>query len=118
MNVSSTRLIYSYTHVGASFSGNRAEPYHYPKTNQTLYFRGARILDAILDTLLEDHGLDKATDVLLAGGSAGGLSTFLHADHVGAYLRAKGVPIKTFQSGSSERIFPDARHRVGQALVS
>ena len=105
MNVSSTRLIYSYTHVGASFSGNRAEPYHYPKTNQTLYFRGARILDAILDTLLEDHGLDKATDVLLAGGSAGGLSTFLHADHVGAYLRAKGVPIKRFKAAPVSGFF-------------
>lgn len=32
--------------------------------------------------------MDKATDVLLSGGSAGGLSTYLHADYVGSKLPA------------------------------
>jgi hypothetical protein len=35
---------------------------------------------------LEEHGLDAATEVLLSGGSAGGLSTYLHADHIGSRL--------------------------------
>jgi hypothetical protein len=76
---------------GASFSGDKDEPYVYPKTNQTLYFRGARVLDALLDALIQDHGLNKATDVLLSGGSAGGLSTYLHADYVGGYLKVRCV---------------------------
>merc|ERR1719409_2465874 len=57
---------------GASFSGMRREPYHYKPTNQTLYFRGRFVLDAILETLRADHGLAKAKEVLLSGGSAGG----------------------------------------------
>ena len=32
-------------------------------------------------------GLNKATDVLLTGCSAGGLATYLHADHVASLLR-------------------------------
>ena len=46
------------------------------------YFRGKRVLDAVLDVLLTDHGLSQAEEVLLSGGSAGGLSTYLHADDV------------------------------------
>jgi len=83
-------LMASWNHVvlwycdGASFSGDRTEPKQVGNT--TLYFRGKRVLDAMLDVLLQDHGLDTATDVLLSGGSAGGLSTYLHADHVGTRL--------------------------------
>jgi len=62
---------------GASFSGDKTEPFMYNTSTgtQPLYFRGRRVLDAVLDTLLAEHGLDQATDVLLSGGSAGGLST-------------------------------------------
>lgn len=64
---------------GASFSGDKTEPYVHAATNQTLYFRGKRVLDAMLDTLLTEHSLNTAEEVLLSGGSAGGLSTYLHA---------------------------------------
>jgi hypothetical protein len=90
---------------GASFSGNKDEPHHYAPTNQTLYFRGARVIDAMLDTLIADHGLGKATDVLLAGGSAGGLSTYLHADHVHSYLLSKKVPLKRFKAAPVSGFF-------------
>lgn len=90
---------------GASFSGNRDEPYVYKKTNQTLYFRGARVLDAMLDTLIQDHGLGKATDVLVSGGSAGGLAAYLHADHVKEYLQAKGAPLKRFKAAPLSGFF-------------
>ena len=86
---------------GASFSGDKDEPYHYAPTNQTLYFRGARVRDALLDALLEEHGLDKATDVLLAGGSAGGLSTFLHAMLANIF-----VPRACHSSASALHPFP------------
>jgi len=75
---------------GASFSGFRAKPWPVPGTNKTLYFRGIKNLDAALDWAFA-HGLDKATEFVLTGGSAGGLSTFLHADRVAARL-AKDAP--------------------------
>jgi len=48
--------------------------------NATIYYRGARILAAVQKHLLENAGLAAATDVVLVGGSAGALSTYLHAD--------------------------------------
>jgi len=47
---------------------------------QTIYYRGARIHRATVETLLSLEGLSSATDVVLSGGSAGGLATYLHAD--------------------------------------
>jgi hypothetical protein len=53
-------------------------------TNETttalLYYRGKRNLDAILLYLRTHHNLGAATEVLLSGGSAGGLTAYLHAD--------------------------------------
>jgi hypothetical protein len=66
---------------GASFSGDRDAPLMVGGT--PIYFRGKRVLDALLDELLSPaFGMGSATDVLLAGGSAGGLSVYLHSDHV------------------------------------
>lgn len=48
--------------------------------SQTIYYRGARIHRATVETLLANEGLSSATDVVLSGGSAGGLATYLHAD--------------------------------------
>ena len=115
-------LMASWNHVvlwycdGASFSGDKTEPYHYPQTNQTLYFRGKRNLDAMIQTLIEDHGLNKAEEVLLSGGSAGGLSTYLHADYVGTKLprtvkKYKAAPNSGFFSlhatAAGEMQYPD-----------
>jgi len=70
---------------GMSFAGDRTDPVMVAAPNETeakpLYFRGRRILDAVLDTLLE-KGLAEAEEVLLTGCSAGGLAAILHADHV------------------------------------
>jgi len=46
--------------------------------------------------LLERYGLGEAADVILAGGSAGGLSTILNLDHVASRLpraRVYGAPV-------------------------
>lgn len=58
---------------GASFSGFRAEPWPVPGGGN-LTFRGLKNLDAGLH-FAATHGLDQATDFVLSGGSAGGLST-------------------------------------------
>lgn len=64
---------------GASLSGDRATPANVSGT--TLHYRGRAILDAEIKSLLNDRGMNKATDVVVSGCSAGGLATFLHCDH-------------------------------------
>jgi hypothetical protein len=77
---------------GNSFAGDRETPVK-TATGATLHFRGRRILDAVLETLATDSfGLSKATDVLLSGCSAGGLSAILHADAIGDSLATRIAP--------------------------
>ena len=75
---------------GASFSGFLANPVSVLNEtsgqNELLYYRGIKNLDESLNFALE-NGLREATEVVVSGGSAGGLSTFLHADRIGARIR-------------------------------
>jgi hypothetical protein len=71
---------------GGSFSGNRSAPVLDPATNQTLYFRGKRVLRAVLLDMLASQGMDAATEVVLTGCSAGGLAVYLQADYVRSLL--------------------------------
>ncbi len=70
---------------GGSWTGNaaRAVPTPANSTGQgkPVYYRGARLLDALLDSLFE-AGLTHAQNVLWGGCSAGALTTYLHADYV------------------------------------
>ena len=59
---------------GASFAGFRAKPWPVPGTNDSLWFRGIKNLDAAIDWALL-HGLADATELVVTGVSAGGLST-------------------------------------------
>jgi hypothetical protein len=93
---------------GGSFSGNRSDPVLDPATNRTLYFRGKRILRAVLLDLLSSQGMDSATDIVLSGCSAGGLAVYLQADFMASFLptatRLVAVPDSGyfFASGSFE----------------
>ena len=83
---------------GASFSGFRAERWPVPpwlggNGTQKLTFRGLKNFDATVAAALK-LGLSGATDFVLTGGSAGGLSTFLHADRIAAVLRAEAPSAK------------------------
>jgi len=92
---------------GNSFSGDRDEPVVVTGLDgkqKKLYFRGKRILDAVLSKLLT-MGLDKAENVLLTGCSAGGLATFLHTDYVHNFLKSAGVPVKKFKSAPISGFF-------------
>ena len=91
---------------GGSFSGDATsglswpDP-HDPSRNTTLYFRGRRVLQHLLRVLSSDHGLGSAEHVLLAGGSAGGLATYLQADFVATLLprtvtKYKAMPVSGF----------------------
>ena len=76
---------------GASFSGYREAPWPVkdsPNRFKQLMFRGLRNFDATLDYLVE-KGMGKATELVVTGGSAGGLSTFLHTDRAALRVPAK-----------------------------
>ena len=92
---------------GASFSGFRAEPWPVPtEPGKTLTFRGIKNFDATLDWAFA-HGLADATEFVLTGGSAGGLSTFLHTDRVAARLKAEAPKIEKIRSAPVVGYFLD-----------
>lgn len=64
---------------GASLSGDKETVANVSGT--VLNYRGRAILDAEIKSLLFDRGMNKATDIVVSGCSAGGLATFLHCDH-------------------------------------
>lgn len=66
---------------GASFGGNKDGV-----SPNGLYYRGHRILEQWLIFLRENTPFSHAQVVLLAGESAGGLATILHADRVRSWL--------------------------------
>lgn len=90
---------------GASFAGDRDAPVKHAPTNQTIYFRGRRVLRLLLQTIAERHGLANASEVLLSGGSAGGLATFLHADQVKAQLEELGANLRVYKAAPVSGLF-------------
>ncbi|XP_038052705.1 pectin acetylesterase 11-like [Patiria miniata] len=69
---------------GASFSGDREDPINY--NNTKMYYRGSRVLDAVISYLLQSAGLQRADRVILSGASAGALAVYLHADRVSSMV--------------------------------
>jgi len=70
---------------GASFGGNRLLPQNVTNSDGNivpLYSRGHRILKAVYNDLLNIQGMNNATDIVITGCSAGGLSTWLHSDWI------------------------------------
>ena len=61
-----------------------------PPHNSTIYYRGLRVLRAQQE-YLRAAGLDEATEIVVAGCSAGGLSVYLHVDKWAAAFPAARV---------------------------
>ena len=94
---------------GASFAGNRSKPIKVK--GKLIYFRGKRILSAVIDDLLED-GMEHAENVIFSGTSAGGLAAILHAD----YFRSRvpgNIPVYVLSDGG---FFVDAPTIKGRHL--
>jgi hypothetical protein len=72
---------------GSCFTSMRNSPWPVPGTNSTLHFKGLGNMERTLDVLAERFGLAQARRLVLSGGSAGGLSTYLHLDRVSDRLR-------------------------------
>jgi hypothetical protein len=73
---------------GASFSGKVANAV--PVGQSHVYFRGSFNLEPTLSQLFQNTDITKAKTLIITGGSAGGLSTFLHLDHIAALMKAQG----------------------------
>ena len=80
-------VAYIYYCDGHSFSGDVEQPVEVDGGQVSpIYFRGRRLLDANIAHLLDARGMGSASRVVLAGHSAGGLATYLHADCVRSML--------------------------------
>jgi hypothetical protein len=89
--------MYDWNHVylpytdGFSQTGDVEEPIQTgPPYNATIYYRGARVRLAQQE-YLRAAGLDAATEIVIAGCSAGGLSVYLHVDSWAAAFPAARV---------------------------
>uniref|UniRef100_A0A7S4R4X8 Pectin acetylesterase n=1 Tax=Ditylum brightwellii TaxID=49249 RepID=A0A7S4R4X8_9STRA len=97
----STPLFENYTIVYAMYCDGTSwtSDVDYPvkvsnNTNETIYFRGRRLLDALIDNLVSVEGLQNASKVLYSGCSAGALTTFLHIDYVASRLSPFSPTVK------------------------
>ena len=111
-NVSTNPTFGHWNHVflaycdGGSFSGDATSPIvaphpSEPHRNVTLFLRGRRVLQILISTLAAHHGLGSASEVMLSGGSAGGLAVLLQADYVRTLLpvalpKFRAVPVSGF----------------------
>ena len=74
---------------GASRSGDVPNPVSVPgNASQTMWFRGQKSFDSAIDLLLS-LGMSQAELIVFTGGSAGGLTVFLHLDHVAARMKTE-----------------------------
>mmetsp|Transcript_55505 Transcript_55505/g.130988 ORF Transcript_55505/g.130988 Transcript_55505/m.130988 type:complete len:373 (+) Transcript_55505:1-1119(+) len=96
---------------GGSWTGQTVAPVETSKG--TIYYRGRLLLDALIDELL-GMGLNGASELLYAGCSAGGLTTYLHLDYVAGRMpnsvRVKGLADAMFSlehdSVAGQAVFP------------
>eukprot|EP00656_Telonema_subtile_P033329 TRINITY_DN3688_c0_g1_i3.p1 TRINITY_DN3688_c0_g1~~TRINITY_DN3688_c0_g1_i3.p1 ORF type:complete len:352 (+),score=59.59 TRINITY_DN3688_c0_g1_i3:140-1195(+) len=85
---------------GASFGSNRTDPIAVNFANGSsgaeLWMRGRPSFDALVHDLQHSHGMAQATEVILSGGSAGGLAVLYNLDHLadllGGAVRLTGFP--------------------------
>jgi len=84
---------------GASFAGSRTEAI--PATTKDgnpaeMFLRGRNVFDGLVSDLQTTQGMDKATEIILSGGSAGGLAVFYNLDHLAEDLVDSSVLVTGF----------------------
>ena len=90
---------------GASYAGDVEEPRTANGTASPVYYRGKRIVDAVIQTLVADFGLGSATEVLLTGDSAGGMAVYLMADRVHAQLESAAPRLRKYRVAPMSGMF-------------
>eukprot|EP00039_Didymoeca_costata_P011489 m.161580 g.161580 ORF g.161580 m.161580 type:complete len:432 (+) comp15189_c0_seq8:18-1313(+) len=85
---------------GGSMGSNRLDPipvkFRNGSSGALMWMRGRPSFDAVIQDLQQNHGLSAATEVILTGGSAGGLAVFYNLDHfadlLGPNVKLTGFP--------------------------
>ena len=112
---------------GNSFTGANASATAVPDGkggSKTLHWRGSAVLDAAMDDLIGSRGLVFATDVVVGGGSAGGLAVLLHCDRWAERLHGASAAMRVaclsdsgffvdHESGPQPPRFPDYGYHTG-----
>jgi hypothetical protein len=83
MMASWTKVMVQYCD-GGSWSGNNQSTTTFG--GQQLHFRGRKNFEGLMKALLNNHGFGNATDIVVSGGSAGALATYLQADTAAAMV--------------------------------
>lgn len=79
---------------GASFTGNQDRPM-ISESGDTIYMRGKRVLNAIINDVLKNRKLEDAEALILTGSSAGSMTAIFQADYVASKL-PKTIPVRVF----------------------
>lgn len=83
---------------GGSYGGNNSVVAKY--NGKSLYYRGKRIIQAAVDNLLQNQGMNNATDVVISGCSAGALAVWMHLDWyrsvIPKHIKVAGLPDSGF----------------------
>ncbi len=77
------------------------------------YFDGHGIIQAVIQMLQQQYGLNNATDVLFAGGSAGAVGVFMNADFVSGLLPVTTRFVALPDSGYALSSYPDYNPATG-----
>jgi hypothetical protein len=77
------------------------------KNVKNWYFDGHGIIQAVIQMLQQSYGLNNATDVLFAGGSAGAVGVFMNADFISGLLPLTTRFVALPDSGYSMNNYPD-----------
>lgn len=90
-----TRVLFPYCD-SSSFTSNRELPYQVPGGGQFV-FKGRANLENTLDVLAMRFQLGDARRVVVSGGSAGALSTYLHVDRIAEKVKQLAPDTATLQ---------------------
>ena len=90
---------------GTSFSGYRSVGVDV--RNETIFFKGALILPAVLNELVAKHSFGEAEEMLLSGCSSGGMAAMLQSNVAGEWAGKHLAHLKTFKTLVLSGLFPD-----------
>ncbi len=107
---------------GTSFTGDLAKPIpasvppKYPN-KWPIYLRGGRIITAVMNFLMKEHGMSSATDVIITGGSSGGMAVYLNCDRIADQIHAINPQIRV-SCLADAGMFLDHRGMSGKPTLS
>ncbi|XP_005111140.1 pectin acetylesterase 5 [Aplysia californica] len=105
-------LIFHYCD-GGSFLGNQSHNVDFK--SRSLYMRGGRIFEALIEYLMSTTGLKDAEQIILSGTSAGGIGALIHTD----LLRSRLPPsVKTLHVLVDGAMFVDVPDVDGQRSMA